>query len=420
MPGPAETNRRESFKAVRRIALLLLLILVTGCRQETESGTRLSGRVILWHGWSPEETAVLEDALLEFHEINPDVQVIELALLPDELRDRFVQAGLEGTGPDLLIGSSAWIQQLVEAGLIRSVGAEQLGPAYGQSRRAVTYQERIYGLPLSLAPYALYYNKSVVTEPAQNLEELLADAADGRQVAFVPRFQEAHWGIQAFGPGLFDQAGNLSLEDSGFVPWLAWLSMAQNQPGVILNIDATALLDLFVNGDIAYFVAGPDRQVYLEAEMGEDGFGVATLPSGPFAAAGPLLPVEAVLFYSYSSQQQMALAEALARFLTNQQQGIRFMRELGHVPANPQVAVDGRVYPNVAGFSRQARTSVGLPAELDLVQLFAIGNRVYTNVLAGALEPEAAVCIFGQEVTAAEVLDPEQVTLPPGCELTSE
>lgn len=407
-------------KVYQRIFILLLLFVVTGCRQDGGSDGVLSGRVILWHSWSPEETAVLDDALLEFHEINPEVQVIELAPAPDELLDRFVQAGREGTGPDLLIGSSDWIQQLADADLIRPIRAELLGPAFGQSRRAVTYQEQLYGLPLSLAPYALYYNKSMVTDPATNLEELLVQADDGRQVAFVPRFVEAYWGIQAFGLGIFDQAGNLTLEDSGFVPWLEWLSMAQNEPGVILNVDETALLDLFVGGEIAYFVAGPDRQAFLEEEMGEDSFGVTILPAGPFAAAGPLLPVETFLFYSYSAEEQKEIAEALALFLTNQQQSIRFMRELAKVPANPQVTVDGRVYPNVAGFSRQARTSVVLPTDLSMGPLFASGDRAYTSVLSGALEPEQAVCIFGREVAAAEGLGPDEVTLPSGCTLTDE
>lgn len=396
-------------------------LILFGCQNQQPGSQNLAGRIIIWHSWNSAETAVLEEVLNGFEEINPDVTIIRLALAPQDLLFRFRQSAQEGVGPDLLIGSDDWIQELVRARLIRPYISDGTVPVNALAQQAISYQDEWYGLPISLHPYALYYNRSLVEDsPARTLDDLLQQAAEGQRVAFVPRFEDAYWGIRTAGPNLFDQAGNLDLANSGLVPWLAWLTMAQNRPGVILNVDEASLQELFMQGRITYFVAGPDKQVLFESVMGEDAFGVTTLPSGPGGTAGPLLPIEMMYLYEYSSPEQAILARALAEFLSNQQQGIRFMRELARVPANPLITVDARIYPNVSGFSRQANTAVVLPNFWDKTSLVAAGNRAYAAALSGALTPESAVCIFGQEVVAAQPAAADRVILPTNCTLPAE
>ncbi|MCB0197505.1 MAG: extracellular solute-binding protein, partial [Anaerolineae bacterium] len=219
--------------------------------------------------------------------------------------------------------------------------------------------------------------------------------------------------------GLFDSEGTLNLADSGFIDWLAWLKAAQNEPGVILNVDDQALRQLFIEGRIAYYMAPPEQQALFQQTMEENAFGVTRLPRGPAGPAGPLLPAETALFYTFSSDQQTRTALALAQFLSNQQQSIRFMRDLNRVPANRQVNVDPRIYPTVSGFSRQANTAVILPNELDRDSFYAAGDRAYVSTLAGLLTPEEAVCRFGQEVIAAELFSDEEIILPDSCNLLS-
>lgn len=410
---------RSLLAVVGPIWLVLLLLGLSSCRSASENTGALSGHVILWHSWTPEESLVLEQALAEFREANPQVTIVTLALPFDELLNRFRRSANEGTGPDLLLAPAAWIGNLADAGLIRSLEAGEVGELNLDTRntRLVAYQSRVYGVPLSVSPRALYFNQTLVDRPATTLNELLEHAALGQGVAFVPRFEAAYWGIQAFGRGLFDPDGTLNLADSGFVDWLAWLKEAQNKPGVILNVDDEALRQLFAEGRIAYYVAGPEQQAFLKQTMGEDMLGVTRLPGGPARSAGPLLPAETALFYTFSSDGQARIALALARFLFNQQQSIRFMRELDRVPANRQVNVDPRIYPTVSGFARQATTAVILPNELDRDRFFAAGDRAYASALTGLQTPEEAVCRFGQEAAAFLNYSEDQIILPDGCSL---
>lgn len=116
-----------------------------------------------------------------------------------------------------MIGDDSWISDLADNGLIRPFFTDQNTSTFfnSRNRNLVQYQDEIYGVPMSLAPLALYYNKSMVTEPPVSLDDLLAQAADGNTVAFVPRFEEAYWGIQTFGDGMFDAVGRFTLAESG-------------------------------------------------------------------------------------------------------------------------------------------------------------------------------------------------------------
>lgn len=411
-------------RLLRIVRLLILLLLIVSCRAPSPDD-ELSGRITLWHSWPEEDAVVLEEALAQFEEIHPGVSIVPVTLPEDQILDEYHKSGNDGLGPALLIGDDSWIGELVDAGLIRPLIPDDNTTSLFDSRnRALTQnQGQIYGVPLFLEPNALYYNKSVVIETPGTLDELLQEAAAGNQVAFVPRFEEAYWGIQAFGEGLFDDQGNFTLAESGFTEWLSWLNEAQLAPGVILNVDNDSLLDLFTSGQVAYYVAGPEKQVLFATGIDEENpfeYGVVPLPKGPNGAAGPLLPAETILLYAFTSSEQTRIANALATFLVNQQQSIRFMRELNRVPANPTVTVDRRIYPIVNGFAQQATTSVVIPNEIASDLLVSAGDRAYASVLSGVLSPEEAVCEFGLEVAAFQDYRAVDISLPQGCEIPAE
>lgn len=400
-------------------ALLAATLVLAGCRTERPED-ELKGRLTLWHAWTEAEAAVLDEALAEYQELHPEVRVISIALPQDQILEEFIDAGNDGLGPGLLIGEDSWIGELVNLGLLQPLFPIEAENALFTSRnRALTeFEGNVYGVPLFLAPRALYYNKDLVAEPPDNLEALLQHAREGKRLAFVPRFEEAYWGIQAFGGGLFDNQDRFTLAQSGFAEWLAWLAEAQRAPGVILNVDDASLLELFASEQIVYYVAGPEKQAQITALMDENDpfeYGVVPLPNGPNGPAGPLLPAETLLLYAFASDRQTQIATSLAYFLVNQQQSIRFMREMDRVPANPAVSVDRRVYPNASGFARQAQSAVVIPNEVLTNPLIAAGNRAYISVLSGLLTPDEAICRFGLEVAEFQEYTAADMSVPQRC-----
>ena len=400
--------------------LLLLLLYLVSCQTDGVDD-ELNGRVTLWHGWSPEEAAVLEEALIEFQEIHPNAHVAAVALPSDEIVTEFIDAGNDGLGPGLLFADDARIGDLVDAGLIRPLSTDgSLSRLYDSRNTALSqYDGQLFGVPLSLAPAALYYNPALVDAPPESLDELLREAANGKPVGFVPRFEEAYWGIPAFGEGLFDEDGQFTPQESGFLEWLEWISEAQSEPGVILSVDRQSLRELFAAGEIAYYVAGPEEMALIQALVEEENsldFAIAPLPEGPAGEAGPLLRAETILLYAHDSPQQAQIAEALALFLVNQQQSIRFMRELKHVPTNPNIRVDRRIYPRVNGFAQQVQSAVVIPNEIPSETLVEAGNLAYASVLADLASPAEAMCRFSRDVIASLGPEAVNVRLPDDCE----
>ena len=408
-------------RRLKIIWCLVVLLALSSCLLKAQD-ENLRGWITLWHSWTPAEVLILEETLDQFQEIHPDVHISAVAFPQDQVITEFIAAGEDGLGPTLLLGIDSSIGDLVDAGMIRPVSPSLATLDLFNTRNvAITrYKGQQYGVPLALAPHALYYNKSLVSAPPETLDELLDEADAGRSIAFVPRFSKAFWGIQTFGDGLFDENGRFTLAESGFAEWLGWLDEAQSSPGVILNVDDEALMGLFASGQVAYYIAGPENEAATVSMIDQENpfkVGVSPLPGNPESSAGPLLTSEVIMFYKFSSPEERIIADELAAFLVNQQQSLRFLRELERVPANPDIWVDRRIYPNVYGFSQQARTAVVIPNEVPADPFLEAGNRAYVNVLSGALTPEEAVCSFGREVSEFMGYTIADVSVPEGCQL---
>lgn len=399
-----------------RLPALLFCLLLVAC---TPSDGRLSGRILLWHSFDEADTVVLGQILAKFGEIYPDVQVVSAAVPPDDLLTRYEYTAAQGLGPDLLIGPNDWVYELAQDELIQDISREMsdtrvyLASAVETLRLSDPSLSQdpvpLYGLPLSLRPVALYYNTQLVSTPATTLEELLAHAADEQPVALNTDFDEAFWGVKAFGGQLFDESGRVILDQGGFANWLNWLKNAQSAPGMILNKDDLTLRELFIEEKAAYYVAGPEILPLLQEQM-EGTLGVVPLPAGPHDRSGPLLRVEAIMFNPASSDNQSELALELAEFLTNAEQNTVLMRETGRVPANGRVRVDPRAFPVVAGFAAQAGSAVPMSNLPQMALVGELGNNTYTEVLQGATDLTVATLKLTNQVN--ETFGFELVEIP--------
>lgn len=391
-------------------ALILLVLLFLAACQPAAAG---QGKILLWHGWNEDEASTLHNVLQNFNEIYPGLTVISQAVPANELRQRYEQAARLGLGPDLFIGPGEWLLPLADAGLIQDLRpyAPRTEDYLSGAIESLTVEAGLFGLPLALRPVALYYNTRLVETPATTLDEWLAQAANGRAVALNVNFWSAFWGIQAFGGELYDEAGRVVLDGGGFANWLGWLRSAQTAPGMILSRDADSLREIFFAGKAAYFTGTPDDLVAARAALGADAVSVASLPSGPFGAAGPLLDVEAIYFNQASPPHQTEQALLLAAFLTNPAQSTTLMRETGRVPANRTVQVDPRLYAAEAGFAAQARTAVSIPNFPQTEFLVRRGDDITRSVLEGVLGVTEAALLLTAEVNEATGFAPLDTAL---------
>lgn len=407
--------------------LLFIIMLLVGCNTFPSEGSDMNGRVLLWHDWLGTEAQVLNDLIAEFTKLHPGVEVISVPVSSGTIVNRFEDRSDSGLGPDIMLLDAKSVFRLAEAGLINDISEQvdlERQSYLASALTAVQNGEELFGIPFSVHSQVLFYNKTLVESPPTSLTELQSRVANGEKIALDAKLVDAVWGLGAFGGSLFDADGQLTLSQGGFINWLDFLQQAQALPGFILDTDTQRLRDLFVSGEVAYYIgpssdlpalqaalaettALPSPAAQTDEEVASDGsetagtnldlstsdvLGVASLPTGPNEwQPSPILQTDAFVFSRVSSPQEQALALALASFLTNSQQQARLASEgLGRIPANAELRQNLNMPESVLALVRQSRTAVAIPYALRstwdaFVQEGGDFETGYTRALQGIL-----------------------------------
>ncbi len=455
--------------ALYSAVLSVLLLLTVGCQSSSTTLTDdIAGRVLIWHTFNPQEEAVFDAMLENFAELHPDVRLTDERFTLEELETVFPEQAGSGLGPDIVILPASHINVLAADGLIRDI-SDAIGEngTLDETRfltnalDMVRDGERIFGVPLSLSTFGLYYNKTLlgaadasaeeaaalitaqreqITDtaaidafnavltnfenaaipPASDLEQLLRQANAGQRVAMPSNFYDAFWGVQAFGGELLDEEGRVILNQGGFANWLGWLKRAQENPNIILNRNSDTLFDLFVEGNASYYLGSSEALPALQEAMGEASVGVVRLPGIQNRAAGPFLEVNAMMFSQASATASRSAALRLAQFLTNAEQQTEFALSAGRLPVNQNVEIDPRIAPLTAEFVAQARTSVPITlANRDRIEnIITLGNSVYGQVLGGETTVVAAANMLTEQVNDQFGLDTFASSVTDDCDLS--
>lgn len=147
---------------------------------------RQLGDIRVWTSWEEDKLEVLNEYLLAYQEMYPDI-TISLSYYPeDELLPAFQKSYQDGTAPTILIGPSEYGPQLMRQDMVLDI-TERLPESYQENLypylwSQVQYDEKIIGLPLEQKGYVLIRNRQLVPERAATVEELAAasfEASDG-------------------------------------------------------------------------------------------------------------------------------------------------------------------------------------------------------------------------------------------------
>ena len=373
------------------------------------------GTLRLLHSWTGEAEQAALDALIQRFRAACPLVIVERRLVQGAAPDypELVNALANATGRRAtvaLIDQAALLALMQEPPLIENltphVPAETLQRFWPSGVDAMRLQGNLYGVPLALQVNALYYNRQLVEDPAQVLDELRAQASEGIPITLDTRFAHAFWGIGAFGGQLFNDEYRAILDQGGFVEWLTWLREARDAFGIQVSNDPEELLARFVRGESAYFVGDPSQLATLQAELG-DNLGVAQLPAGPAGPGRPLVRAMGLVVGASDNEDQITLALEFVRFLTDVESQEQLMTTLNLLPAN--ATVDTANVPVFAAFAQQLQTGYLVPNSPNFRTVAMLGGRAYIAVLEEGVEPEtavAAVTALINETNGFEPLSP--------------
>lgn len=397
-------NRRLQWFALCCVALIFVACTLPPPLQRQQRGLR--GALLIWHNWQEPNAAILHNLFNDFMTIHPGVHIIHEYVPRDEFHDKLVEQMSIGLGPDLIIGLEiGQLRKLFEEGLLAKLSTTVFEEQVLLPRALTALQvgEYLYGVPFAAYTEILYYNKTLVDDPATTFEELLQEARTGKQIALPTDFYHAYWGIRTFGDDILDEFGNFH-DDSGLEAWVTWLLKAQ-QENIILSPDYEELKRLFMTGQAAYFFGNSIVLPEFRSILSEDVVGVTMLPYekvegeeldsekdrsiNRFFGAGGFLDLEIMAINRMSAKK--SLSYELMQFFTNRTHQRELAQyDLGQIPINLTVRFDPRFSPIQAALIRQS-TDAAIPSiqHVDIEDaLFAAGTDLYSQILEGVLAPE--------------------------------
>jgi maltose-binding protein MalE len=396
----------------RAIFLLLFLIglpvMLIGCQRieaNTESETELPQIAYAAHLWKETEAAPLVEALDTFQQIANAIILFESAeTVPKTLAAQFAA----GLGPDIIIGLSyTEMAELAEAGLLYDLSTfrDEFDAYQPDQIEALTHNGKLYGLPFMATTSVLFYNTAQVSSAPRSLDQLVAAASEGAAVAIPIDFEQAFWGLGAFGGMIFSQDGRAEATPENYAAWFRWLIRAQNRPGLVMDEDLELLKSKFIEGEVAYLIAPIDNFGELAQALGEEVVNVAPIPGVEYApnpeipemtlvrSAAPLLSMEVIAFNKTANEDQLKLGLALAQFLNNPTvQRKLILAEPNRAPTNLKVAIQFGLSEVGNAIVRQRRTSIIIPlSRLAQFQQFSQAvDTIYLQVLDGGLSADEA------------------------------
>ena len=399
--------------------VLISLLLLNGCASnelENFESTKpvLKGEIIVWAeipvGLTEKQSAyfqdIVSDTMKPFRKLNPNVNASTKFVLPDEELSHFSQELVRGAGPDIfsVTLTNDKISSLVRSGYLRSLNEDDLDLSQfrPETLEQVSYQGKIYAIPIRLATQVLCYNKKKVKETPKTLDELILQARRGYSVGLHSSFATAFWGTGAFGGKLFDESGRMVLgENEGWAQWMQWLKNAQNEPNFYLIEDVETLQEAFIQGRLTYMPCTSGWLPLLTEALGTNNLGIALLPGRENQPATPPLWTVGFIFNRASSENQHKLALKLAQFTTNTQYQQQLQVKAAFlIPVNKNAKVDGSLFPKQAVLFEQSKN--GIIVSLDQLEqnqaIFDYGHVLYDLVIAGEITPEEAALKIQQAV----------------------
>lgn len=237
---------------------------------------KFANYALLEQGYEEFWTGVKEN----FEKENPNITIEYVTAPYGEIVNQVINMAGGGDRVDMIFGEIDWIAGLADSGLTVPVNQvlseEYLADFYPSVLDTFKIEGEIYGLPMYISPYVLYYNKDLFEQagldpnsPPTTYDEMLECAeklskltdangnkvyAFGQTTASVPvSGASLNAMILNFGGTLLDAEGNLSVDNDGFKQAITTLQELDKKGYNPQNAKLKDLRNLFALGQLAMY-----------------------------------------------------------------------------------------------------------------------------------------------------------------------
>lgn len=301
--------------------------------------------------WESKEARPFVEAIIEeFKSIyGVDVRMEELGTM-DQI-GKFELDGPAGLAADIITTSQDHLGKAVSASLL--LPNDEFGDATKNEHEevaisAASYNGKLYGYPIKVMTYAMFYNKDLISEPPASMEEVIEFAQEfndleRNQFAFmfdVPFFYFSYPFIGSTGGYIFGNNGtnpaDIGLNNAGAAKGMKLFSELREQvlPITAGDIASDIKTTLFSEGKAAMNVTGSwFIDTFRQAGIN---FGVAPIPNIGGEPSVTLSQVNSWYVSAYSKYPNAA--KLFARFASTREAQLLNYELTGAVPTHKEAA----------------------------------------------------------------------------------
>ncbi|THV20930.1 ABC transporter substrate-binding protein [Peteryoungia ipomoeae] len=305
---------------------------------------------------SPERTETLKSIVSTFEKENPGTKVEIISLPWGEAFQKFATMVSAGEIPDVMEMPDTWLSLYANNGIVESLEPylKEWDQTADLSDRALELgrdvKDTAYMLPYGFYLRAMFYNKKLlaeagVSEPPKTMEEF---AEASKKVSALPGkygycLRGGPGGLNGwvmFGASMagdnsfFKEDGTSTINNEGWVKGLTWLiDLYKNgyAPKDSVNWGFNEIVAGFYSGTCAFLDQDPDALIAIAEHMGEDDYGVMTMPKGPDGKTFPTIGYAGWSMMSASENKD--LAWKLIATLEGKDGNIAWNKRTGALPA---------------------------------------------------------------------------------------
>lgn len=368
-----------------------------------QSAVMAATTVSLWHSYRAREKKAIEEVAAKFNEKNSDVQIKLLYVPYDAFADKITAAVPRGKGPDLFIFAQDRVGDWAVSELIEPLDfwltEEQREAFLPPTLEALTYDDSVYGLPMTFKMVALFYNKDLVKQPPKTTDELIALAKkhtneDEKKYGLVYEnanfYYQGMW-LQGFGGSVFDRRGKPVLASPEAVASMKFAQRLARKENIMPEeISSVLVTTLFNNGQAAMAIDGPWFIGSIDSGVN---YGVAVLPT--ITATGkpamPFLTSEGLIMSARSENKKAAFE--IMQYMTSPEVA-KIMAKKGRQTVACKAAYDDPAVANdpvLSVFREQLKNSKPMPNSPAMRMVWSPATTAMNKVINGGVGPAEAM-----------------------------
>ena len=346
----------KRFGRISALVVLLCIVLAGGV-----AAKEVTLRYMTWG--QPIILASMRESIAEFEVANPGIKV-EL-ILPPSGTDYYgkLDAYIAGRQmPDVVRLEWEDVMRYASAGALMDLG--KFGPDSDDfvdaMKTAVTYKDKLYGLPWHTDTIGIFYNKTLVEAAGIQVPTSIDEAWTWEELTEATKQAQAHgakWGL-AFGDktqfvrsAIYQNGASLYTADGskpnvntpefeGAIDWILELHRSGVSPAAGWQ-EIESASDMFKVGDVAFLVDGSWMLRHFHDTIDTFDLGVTYIFRGKEQAQ----PFGGSLIGIAGTTKHAKEAYAFADFLTSKAGGTKIAQDINFLPVRKSLVEEGVEYP---------------------------------------------------------------------------